>query len=124
MSIIQLLLVAGALSSLILYLKYYRTTISDRLIGLLLFMMTVTAILVPQLTTNIANMIGVGRGTDLVIYLFIVTSIFSFILMRTRLAMMEESLTKVVRHLAISEAEKGPTMKRKSATNGSDSVET
>ncbi len=34
-------------------------------------------VLFPDFTTSVANLVGVGRGTDLILYLLVVGSVFS-----------------------------------------------
>jgi hypothetical protein len=105
MTIIQLLLLLGIIASLLLYLKFFRSVLRDRLIALMLFIVAITAILFPDLTTVIANLLGVGRGTDLLIYILATGSIFAFILIGTRLLNIENKITELVRHIAIINAE-------------------
>ena len=106
MTIIQLILLLGIATSLVLYLKFFRSVLRDRLIALMIFIIAVTAILFPELTTVIANYLGVGRGTDLLIYILATASTFAFILIGTRLLNIEKNITELVRHIAIINAEK------------------
>jgi hypothetical protein len=105
MNVIQLLLLSGMAISLLLYLRFFRTVLRDRLIAILIFAVAITAILFPELTTVIANSLGVGRGADLLIYILTAGSIFAFVLIGTKLSAMEENITRLVRHIAICNAE-------------------
>jgi|SRR3989344_1926662 len=106
MTIIQLLLLLGIISSLLLYLKFFRSVLKDRLIAFTLFIVAIIAILFPDITTVIANLLGVGRGADLLIYILSTGSVFAFILIGTRLLNIERNITELVRHIAIINAEK------------------
>ena len=62
--------------------------------------------IVPDITTYLANWVGVGRGVDLATYLAIVV-IFSLIFkIYIRLEKMERDMTKVVRYVALDQGEK------------------
>jgi hypothetical protein len=67
----------------------------------------ITAIANPGITQIIAESVGITRGADLVFYLsvlaFLATS-FAFYANHVRL---QRQLTELVRHLAITEAQKG-----------------
>ena len=56
----------------------------------------------PALSTRIANRIGIGRGTDLVLYAFIMFSLFQLVSTSASLREMERKLTLIVRDNAIS----------------------
>ena len=79
MSLIQIALVLGSILLLLLYSAFLRSTLRDRVLTILLFVIAVVAILFPDLTTRVANVLGVGRGTDLLIYLFVLAAVFAFI---------------------------------------------
>ncbi|MET3162624.1 UNVERIFIED_ORG: hypothetical protein ABIB19_001026 [Arthrobacter sp. UYEF10] len=76
-----------------------------RRIMLLIFAFAaVMSIFFPELLSRLANMLGVGRGTDLVLYATIVSF---FVFMATtyqRFRHAETSLTKLSRRIAIDEA--------------------
>ena len=60
MSLIQIALVLGSILLLWLYSAFLRSTLRDRVLAILLFVTAVVAILVPDLTTRVANVLGVG----------------------------------------------------------------
>lgn len=102
--LIQLLLIASFVAALFLYLKYLRTQLADRMIVVALAIAAVAAVAFPSLTTVVANMVGVGRGTDLVLYAFSACMVFVVILLYSKLARLQEIQTQLVRHLAIRES--------------------
>jgi hypothetical protein len=78
----------------------------DRLVRWLVWAAAFTAIANPQITSEVANAIGINRGTDLVLYVFVLAFMgtsFYFYSQHTRL---HRQLTDVVRHIAIREAQK------------------
>ena len=104
MSLIQITLVLGSVILLALYSLFMRSTLRDRVIALLFFAAAVIAILFPSLTTVVANALGVGRGTDLLIYLLILGSAFAFTMQNARILRLEDHITELVRELALSQA--------------------
>ncbi len=106
MNLIQILLILVAVAFLVVYLGYFRSVLRDRLIAFGIFASAVFAVLFPDVTTTVANAVGVGRGTDLILYLLVVGSVFAVVMLATRLISIENTLTELVRQLAISNAER------------------
>ena len=73
----------------------------------LLWIAAAVAIARPELTATVARLLGIGRGTDLVLYFAILFMIFGFFAVYVRLRRVESDLTKVVRELAIRSADAG-----------------
>ena len=61
-------------------------------------------ILLPDWTTQVAHILGVGRGTDLLLYLGSVIAGFLCILFYSRVRDMEERMTQLARAVAILHA--------------------
>ena len=106
MSLIQIALALGSILLLVLYATFLRSTLRDRALAILLFVTAVVAILFPDLTTRLANILGVGRGTDLLIYIFVLGAVFAFIVLNARIIRLEDHITELVRELALSRASK------------------
>lgn len=104
---IQFLLIAAIV--VIGYLSMRRTGADSHLalrrIGFLLFVVAaVLAVLFPQWLTWFANLIGVGRGTDLLLYaLIIVFLVFVFTQFRRNVSL-QRQLTVLSRRIAILDA--------------------
>lgn len=62
-----------------------------------------TAVLWPGITIKIANSLGIGRGTDLVLYLFIISSLGASLYFYGRILKLENAITILVRRLAMHE---------------------
>jgi hypothetical protein len=101
---IQFLLILGLLASLLLYRCVFRSTIRDRLLVLGFLFTGLMAVLFPDYTSMLAEALGVGRGTDLVMYFFFVAGIFLAILFYAKIGRIERSQTELVRALAIATA--------------------
>ena len=64
------------------------------------------AFFVPQQLTKLANLVGVGRGADLVLYLAVVVVFYLMFRIFARLEKMERGITKVVRASSLSQAQR------------------
>ena len=63
------------------------------------------AIIFPNITQAAADLVGVGRGTDLVLYLGIVSVMFVLLHYYSKFVELQRQLTEVTRELAILRAE-------------------
>lgn len=77
----------------------------QRISWLLVILMAVIAVAFPGLTTRVANLIGVGRGTDLLFYGFVVVSIGYMLLTVVHRKQTERALTGLARRVALLEAQ-------------------
>ena len=71
----------------------------------LLWIAAAVAIAKPEITVVIAQALGIGRGTDLVLYVAILAMVFGFFAVYVRMRKIESDLTKIVRELAIRDAD-------------------
>ena len=87
----------------------YFTALSSRLVSRLALLGLVAAgvvfVINPDLTTRIAHSVGVGRGTDLLLYLFCLASVTVFLKLYKKNRTMEEKLTEVARQVALQGAQ-------------------
>jgi len=71
-------------------------------IGLFLVVLTgYLFIWFPEMTNIFADLVGIGRGADLVIYLWILLSLFLILKLHMKLREQSEALTTLARHLAL-----------------------
>lgn len=71
----------------------------------LLFLGAVAVVVPDDTKDSVANAVGVGRGTDLVTYIAIVTGFFVLLHYYTKFVELQRTLTAVTRELAILRAE-------------------
>ena len=87
----------------------YLTALSSRLVSRLALMGLLGAgvvfVINPDLTTRIAHSVGVGRGTDLLLYLFCLGSVTVFLKLYKKNRAVEEKLTEVARQVALQGAQ-------------------
>jgi hypothetical protein len=61
----------------------------------------------PALVQEVATAIGINRGTDLVLYLFVLLFMIGSFYFYWQKVMLQRQITLVVRHIAIQEARRG-----------------
>jgi hypothetical protein len=103
---IQAILVLLLLAIAGLYFTRLRKKTIDRLIILLFIFTGIFLVLAPNVTTAIANVLGVGRGADLIMYMGLLALSFFCLLLYSRIRELEASLTELVRLIAIDQARK------------------
>ena len=87
------------------------------------------AITWPGVTAVVARVLGIGRGTDLVMYCAVVMMLVGFLMVYVRLRRLQRDMTLLVRHLAIREAVPGddavgpPAAPGEQTTNGPKDTE-
>lgn len=75
-----------------------------RVLALLFALASAAAILFPQLLSIVANFLGVGRGTDLLLYGFIVASLLFVVMSLRAKARSDARVTNLARAVALIEA--------------------
>lgn len=65
------------------------------------------SIIFPNALTQVANLIGVGRGADLLLYVLVVTFMLVSVVLFRRLAQLERRFTQLARQVAVAEANVG-----------------
>lgn len=102
----QVLLIL-ALILFILYVYRLRSILLERIIYLLCGMAGIVLVIYPDLSTLIANRLGIGRGVDLLIYLFIMVALFYAVSLMARIRRLERQLTALVRRQALDHPQNG-----------------
>ena len=104
MTAIQLILIASFLfAGIYVYLKF-QSAIADAIMLLIFIAAGILFVLFPQITTRIANKLGVGRGTDLIVYLCIVFFLFVVLRLYAKIRRLEQTITKIVRENSLQTA--------------------
>lgn len=101
---IKIILVIPLLLVIIVLLKNIQNNMLYRSALALIAGIGIFFIIFPDLTTFIANKVSVGRGTDLVIYLFIILFFIVSMLLYSKMRRIEATQTSIIRHLAIQNA--------------------
>lgn len=106
--IVQIVLLAAMLVALVMFVRRRHGVHvqAGKRVGLIAFAaLNVYAVLQPDRLTWVANRLGVGRGTDLVLYLLVVAFIFGMLNFYLRFREIDRRFTELARTLAIREAE-------------------
>lgn len=74
-----------------------------RILLLLFASLVIFTILFPEITSWVADALGIGRGTDLIVYLSAFTLMFMAVLMYRKFERVEMRLARVARALALAE---------------------
>jgi len=73
---------------------------------LLFWVAGIGIVAVPNSTFYFANMLGIGRGADLVVYLALVLIFFLFFQLLIKIGKMDKEITKLTRKIALISDEK------------------
>jgi small membrane protein len=82
------------------YVFRLRSTATDRVAYLLMALGGAALIIRPEWTNQLAHLLGVGRGADLLFYFFIVFCLFHFATTAATLRRLQRDLASVVSHVA------------------------
>jgi hypothetical protein len=103
---IKIILIILLLVVLRAFLVQKSLVLAKRLTAVGLFLLLVFLVLFPEYSTKIANMVGVGRGVDLLFYLSNLFLLLLIVALWRRVNMLSETVTKLARELAIEKARK------------------
>jgi hypothetical protein len=106
--LIQFLLIAAVLLLLVFFLRWHGTSRASASvkIGFVLFLVFgIVAVLYPNAVTRLALAVGVGRGTDLLLYVLVVAFSFAMINMYLRFRSLQLREARLVRAIALRDAE-------------------
>ncbi|MGQ0704311.1 MAG: DUF2304 family protein [Gemmatimonadales bacterium] len=91
------------------YVLWLRSTLRDRIIYLSLAVVGGILVIRPDWSNWLAAKLTIGRGADLVLYLFVVFSLFHFATTAVRLRRMQADLGTLARSLALLSAQGSPS---------------
>lgn len=82
------------------YVFVLRNELIDRIIYLILICIGISLVLFPNLSTKFANLIGIGRGVDLLLYLLIFFNLFHYVNLSVKFKKIDNQITSIVKHIA------------------------
>ena len=103
---VQLILIVMIIGVIFLYFNRLRSGLLDRATVLTFALIGIVMAAFPNLTTRIAQSVGVGRGADLFLYLALVGFAFFGLVLYSRLRDLDAEMTKLARSVAIQTAER------------------
>jgi small membrane protein len=98
---IKIILVIPLLLIIFTLLKNIQNNTLYRTVLTLIAGIGIFFIVFPDLTTVFANKVSVGRGTDLLIYLFIIMFFIVSMMLYSKMRKIEATQTSIIRHLSI-----------------------
>lgn len=101
---VQFILIVLLLGVIYVYFSRLRSGLLDRLVVLLFAAVGIIMTVVPDFTTRVANLVGVGRGVDLFFYLTILGLAFMCLLLYSKIRDLESTITNLTRAVAIKKA--------------------
>jgi hypothetical protein len=103
--IIKIFLIASVVAAMLYLLRGGgdgRRLAIRRLAGVAFGLGWVVAVISPDLVTRVANVMGVGRGTDLVLYVLAVAFLFTTVAQRQQVRELEERVAVLAREVALT----------------------
>jgi hypothetical protein len=100
-------LLLGALALFIYYIFRLRSVLADRIIYLACALVGVVLVIFPDLASGVAHLLGIGRGADLLFYLFIIASLFYFVSLNAEIRRLKHQMTVLVRQQALEHPVEG-----------------
>jgi hypothetical protein len=103
---IQFLLLAILIAALLLTWRRARQDALSRRAAILwsfLWIAGAVVVMLPDVANLFANLVGVGRGADAILYLSVLLIVYLMFRVFLRLDRMERDLTKLVRRIALDE---------------------
>jgi len=89
---------------MLVYFRRIKSRFLDRVVVLLFAILGTLMIVMPEWTTELAHLVGVGRGADLLFYLGMVSFSFISMLLYSKLREVESRITELARIIAIQHA--------------------
>ena len=103
--IIRILLIAG-LSAIGFFVFLRRNKLPFHIMTVFLLLGAgAVAVVMPDLTSEVAQFVGVGRGADLVTYIAIIAVMFVLLHYYAKFVELQQKLTELTREMAILRAE-------------------
>lgn len=101
---IKFILTTCLLVLAIIYFRSIRTKLFDRLIVVGILVIGCVMVVYPMLTVEIANFLGVGRGTDLILYFAVLSFSYISVMLFIKIRDLEWRLTKLARNESLEQA--------------------
>lgn len=108
MIVIQIILIIAFVLMMVRFLanpNSYQARAWQKIAGVLLFIVALVAVLFPNTLNRVAHTVGVGRGTDLLLYLLTLAFVFVTLKLYVKSQYERQQLFKLARKLALLEAE-------------------
>jgi hypothetical protein len=105
----QIVLIA-ILVAFLVYILRLRTVVLDRILYIVLAVAGISLVLDPDLTSTVAHMLGIGRGTDLLFYFFVLAAMFFAVTVSARMRALQRQVSQLISAIAQANPEHGPEL--------------
>lgn len=102
---IQIILISS-LIVIFFYFRYVRSRLFSRFVLMIFTGLGIIFIIFPNLSTKAANLLGVGRGADMIAYIGLLMLFFLYTKSLGDIKELQEKITIVVREIAIQNFQK------------------
>ncbi len=99
--LILILFILFAVTKVALRYKDKIISLQEFILWTIFWFMVGFVVILPETTSFVANLVGVGRGVDLVIYISILILFYIAFRILVRLDKIEKNITKIVRKMAL-----------------------
>jgi hypothetical protein len=103
--IIQLILSLGLAGCLFYVMSLGRSSLAMKIALFGTVVIGFVFVWFPDTTSVIARWVGVGRGADLVMYLWIVLTLLFIVRLHLKIRELSEAMTRVARRIALNDSE-------------------
>ena len=103
---IKIILILGLVALTLLCFTVLKSRQATRLFVLVQLCVGVVLVLFPELANQVAALVGVGRGADLMLYLLLLAVYAGALLILAKFRRLEHQITELTRKIALYEAEK------------------
>jgi hypothetical protein len=110
---IQFVLISGLLLLGFEYFSRFRSRLWDRALVTGFAAAGIALVANPDYTTKLAHRVGVGRGTDLLLYVSLLGMGFILMLLVSSLRGLQEKLTRLTREIALLRVDEAPAPDRR-----------
>ena len=100
--------IALTLLAFVVYAVRVRSVVWDRVVLIALGTVGLVLALQPELANEMAHAVGVGRGADLLVHVFVLFSLFHIVHIGYRLRRLERQITQQVRSSALEGSSRMP----------------
>ena len=104
MTLIQPILILLLAGGLIIYFGRLRSKLLDRMTVLVIAASGMVLVAVPEWANKLANLVGVGRGVDLLFYIIIFGLGFFSLVLFSKIRDLEGRITELTRSVALQNA--------------------
>jgi hypothetical protein len=106
MELIQVIIIIFALFALsraFLRFKDNALTKTEFLFWTAIWLTIIIVSFIPNLTTSVSNLFGIGRGMDLIVYISIIVLFYLIFRIYVKTESLEKNITKLIRERALDE---------------------